>query len=80
MKGVLTIADEICDEKRASQLQDEQTFGYDDDGYTRKPKNFINALLDPKHDFTEKEIKDEINTLIAAVRKFIFSNYRINRH
>ena len=40
------------------------------DGFKRKPKSFIKTLLDPRNALSEEEIKDEINTLIAAVSEF----------
>jgi hypothetical protein len=69
-QGVLKIADDILEEKKEFQKKffDENRSSFDDeDGLNRKPKSFINTLLDPKNAFSEQEIKDEINTLIAAV-------------
>lgn len=67
--GVFKIADDIYDEKLLSlkNTEEEETSTEDFDGYQRKPKSFINTLVDPKNGLTEEEIKQEINTLVAAV-------------
>lgn len=64
--GFIKMAEEILDEKRGSKISDDKALFEDDDGY-RRPKNFITSLLTSKHNLSEQEIKDEINTLIAAV-------------
>lgn len=70
-EGVLTIADEVFDEKKEvlEKLSKDNTEAVIDniDGLKRKPKSFIKTLFDPKNALSEGEIKDEINTLIAAV-------------
>lgn len=69
--GLLKIADEVYDEKlhlQKQMLEDESSVvTQDDDGYKRKPKNFLRTIMDPASGLTEEEIKHEINTLIAAV-------------
>lgn len=66
--GVLKIADEICEEKQHNSLREDQEIAYnDEDGFSKNSKNFISALLNPKNRLSDQEIKDEINTLIAAV-------------
>lgn len=84
--GVLKIADEICKEKQNNLLGEDQEIVYsDDDGSS---KNFISALLNPKNRLSDQEIKDEINTLIAAVTWIInkfnliwyFKIFRVMKH
>lgn len=69
INGAFKVADEICDEKRSlrEELRDTKEAIGEDDGYSKKPKNLINALLSPSNGLEEQEIKDEINTIIAAV-------------
>lgn len=67
--GLLKIADEVYDIK---QEKSKAVNNVDDDdgncyGYTKKYKNFITTLMAPENGLSEEEIKDEINTLIAAV-------------
>jgi hypothetical protein len=71
INGLLTIADEVYDEKQGLQEKFEEA--NDDDGYNKRPKNFINQLMNPKNGLTEEEIKQEINTLVAAVNEFLLS-------
>lgn len=66
--GVFKIADEVCEEKKKLwMISDEKKHTLENDGYSRKPKTFIRLLLNPKNGLDDKEIKDEINTLIGAV-------------
>ena len=69
LDGVFKIADEILEEKQ--KLRNDVTTvkenSCDSDGYEKKQKNFIKTLLSPKNSFGDQELKDEINTLIAAV-------------
>jgi hypothetical protein len=68
--GVLKIADEILDEKRKNQgkfEENKEMTEIEHDGMKRKPKSFVETLIDPRNNFSDQEMKDEINTLIAAV-------------
>jgi hypothetical protein len=68
--GFLKMADEIIDEKRKNRNNIEKSSSLtecDQDGLKKKPKIFVETLLDPKNELSYEEIKDEINTLIAAV-------------
>lgn len=70
INGAFKVADEICDEKKGLREKSEateETIHGEDDGYSNKPKSLINALLSPNNGLEEQEIKDEINTIIAAV-------------
>lgn len=70
--GVLKIADEAYDEKKLKFQNLPQNDSNEEDGYDehwRKPKNFIDTLLDDKNGLSKEEIRDEINTLVAAVIK-----------
>lgn len=70
--GILKIADEAYDEKKLKSQSSSQNDSNEEDGYDehwRKPKNFIDTLLDVKNGLSKEEIKDEINTLVAAVIK-----------
>lgn len=76
VQAALKIADEICEEKKAlREPPNHEETSICDDGLLRKQKSFIRTLLDPKHDLSDQEVKDEINTLIAAVS----SNFTIPR-
>ena len=70
--GVLKIAGEIMEErsKFSANLND----GGFDDEYGSKPKNFINALTNPRNGLDQSEILDEINTFIGAARKLKILN------
>lgn len=65
------LADEVLEEKRnlKAVVSDEKETNHEDDGYRRKTKNYIKTLLNPENNFSEEEIKDEINTLVVAVKK-----------
>jgi predicted CopG family antitoxin len=68
--GLLTIADEVYDAKlklKSANSEDIES----DDGYKKKPQNFINTLMNSNNGLTEEEIKQEINTLVAAVRQIV---------
>lgn len=67
--GVLKIADEICEEKHQQFLNQKLAF-LDEDDNSKKPINFISALLKKDNKFSDQEIKDEINTLIGAVNNY----------
>lgn len=66
--GMLKIADEVLDEqeKLRSKLSSQSSDIYDD-GHSKRPKNFIDTLLDAKDRLDEDDMKDEINSTIAAV-------------
>lgn len=77
--GALKIADEVYDEKRDLQskhLKNVKAFGEFDDE-NKKSRNFIETLMDPSNGLDEDEIKDEINTLVAAVSRL---RSFINKH
>jgi hypothetical protein len=68
--GILKIADEILEDKLESRLKIEDNNNectYQDD--KKNSKSFIQTLVDPKNEFSYQEMKDEINTMIAAVSK-----------
>jgi hypothetical protein len=71
--GVLKIADEILEDKLESRQKVEdnnnECIDHTEDGSKRNPKSFIQTLVDPKNEFSYQEMKDEINTMIAAVSK-----------
>lgn len=78
--GVLKIADEAYDEKKLKSQNLPQNDSNEEDGYDehwRKPKNFIDTLLDEKSGLSIEEIKDEINTLVAAVKKIFFVLHKL---
>lgn len=69
LDGVLKVGDEILEEKqklRNNETTEEENC-CDGDGYEKKQKNFLKNLLNSKNNFSKQELKDEINTLIAAV-------------
>lgn len=67
-QGVLKIADEVLeDQKNISKNISEQSSEVYNDGHASRPRNYINTLLDSKHRLTGEEIRDEINSIIAAV-------------
>lgn len=71
--GVLKVADEIL--KEHEDLEDLEADEHQDfeDGFTvKKPRTFIKTLLKSKNVLSDQEIKDEINTLVAAVCEPIF--------
>ena len=62
--GIFKIADEVYEAKLDKQNQDSVNESFENN----ESKNFISHLMDPKHELSIEEIKDEINTLIAAVQ------------
>ena len=64
LNGIFKIADEVYEAKLDKQNQDSVNESFENN----ESKNFISHLMDPKHELSIEEIKDEINTLIAAVR------------
>jgi len=66
--GVLKIGDEILEENRFMREKsiDIKQSEYEDDGFKRKPKNFIRTLLNPENNLSFGELKDEVNTLVGA--------------
>lgn len=78
MEGIFKIADDILEEKKGQKMEenlnDEEL---DDEDFYRKPQIFIDQIMKFGDIFDEQDIKDEINTLIVAVRHFIL-DFRIN--
>lgn len=71
MKGIFKIADDILEEKKGQKVE-ENLNEMDDEEFYRKPQIFIDQILKFGDIFNEQDIKDEINTLIVAVRQFPF--------
>lgn len=65
-KGALKIADEVYDEKL--ETINANCDNENENAEECKSKVFIHQLMKPQNEFSVEEIKDEINTLIAAVR------------
>ena len=72
--GMFAIADEVLKEKEQqynNKSIDEDDLDnvkdYEDDGI-KKPQIFIDQLLKMKEHFTLSEVKDELNTILIAVR------------
>jgi hypothetical protein len=76
-EGVLKIADEIYEEKMKSGAVEIEAESEFEDGFNPKSRNFINTLINPKNALSEQEIKDEINTLVAAVRQITCAQFVI---
>lgn len=74
--GALKISDEIFNQKKVLQLEFEANDeNANEELCKKKSKNFIETLMDPSNGLDEAEIKDEINTLVAAVSKILFLNF-----
>ena len=75
INGMFTIADDVIKEKdEACKLLGKTVETYDEkpSNYEyRKPQIFIDQLYKMRNIFSPKEIKDEINTIIAAVSHII---------
>ena len=67
MKGIFKIADDILEEKKAQKVE-ENLNELDEEDFYRKPQIFIDQILKFGDIFNEQDIKDEINTLIVAVK------------
>lgn len=68
LQGILKIADEVLDEqKRLNVRLLSQSSDFYDDGHSKRPKNYINTILAAADRLSEEEMKDEINTIVAAV-------------
>lgn len=59
--GVFKIADDVLESKKYSEIPKSPEL------YTKTPKKFIDQLLSAKHILNDDEIRDDINTIIAAV-------------
>lgn len=70
MKGIFKIADDILEEKKGQKVE-ENLNEMDDEEFYRKPQIFIDQILKFGNIFNEQDIKDEINTLIVAVSRFL---------
>lgn len=69
VNGFLKVADDVLEEKRALQLKaDDVKDVCNYDGYNRQTTNFYNTAANPKNNWSDEEIRDEINTMIAAVK------------
>ena len=67
MKVIFKIADDILEEKKAQKVE-ENLNELDEEDFYRKPQIFIDQILKFGDIFNEQDIKDEINTLIVAVK------------
>lgn len=72
--GMFAIGDEVLKEKELqykskSINKDHQNDNNDDESGMKKPQIFIDQLLTMREYFTLAEIKDELNTIIIAVRQ-----------
>ena len=66
INGLLLIADEVLDERttvRKSEVADNDP---EEEELVKKPEILIDALMNPKNKLSIDEIKQEINTFIAA--------------
>ena len=79
--GMYAIGDEVLKEKELqyqtkSSNKDHLNDNNDDErGEIKKPQIFIDQLLKMREHFTIAEIKDELNTIIIAVRIFLIINF-----
>lgn len=73
--GVLKMADNVMDEMSRKSLDSSER----DDDFGSKPKTFIRALTNRRNGLAIDEIKEEINTFIAAVSFCCWSSiHKIN--
>lgn len=76
MQGIFKIADDILEEKKGQKVE-ENLNELDEENFYRKPQIFIDQIMKFGDIFNEQDIKDEINTLIVAVRRLFF-NIKLN--
>ena len=77
--GMFAIGDKVLKEKELqyktkSINKNHQNDNNDDESGMKKPQIFIDQLLKMREYFTLAEIKDELNTIIIAVRKIIINS------
>lgn len=72
MQGIFKIADDILEEKKGQKVV-ENLNELDEENFYRKPQIFIDQIMKFGDIFNEQDIKDEINTLIVAVRQLFFN-------
>ena len=71
INGMLAIADDVLREKSLQnneEISKNEESNEDKELNYKKPLIFIDQLFNLRHIFSQKEIKDEINTVIVAVR------------
>lgn len=76
INGMLTIADDVLREKSLQdneEIPNNEETDEDKELNCKKPIIFIDQLFNLRHIFSQKEIKDEINTVIVAVRYNFFN-------
>lgn len=80
---MLALADDVLREKSLQnnkEISNNEEPDEDKDLNCKKPLIFIDQLFNLRHIFSQKEIKDEINTVIVAVRYYMYNFWLKSKH
>lgn len=68
INGVFNIADDIYSKNLLDLTENKRVDNLEES--VKKQKNFIDIIMDNRDVFTKEEVRDEINTMLFAVRIF----------